>query len=242
MRQIATDKTSVIGVASAVVVISAWTAHLAWILGWDVPATSPVWLGAAVLIQTFLHTGLFITGHDAMHGTVCPANRRINDAIGWLVIKLYALFDYDVLKEKHWEHHADPVSDDDPDFHDGGQDRFWPWYVGFLREYMGVWQFVGMAIAFNVLHHLVGVSLWNLNLLWVAPSLLSTLQLFYFGTYLPHRRPASGFKDGHHATSNAFAPWLSFLTCYHFGYHWEHHAHPETPWWRLPQRREERAH
>jgi beta-carotene ketolase (CrtW type) len=25
----------------------------------------------------------------------------------------------------------------------------------------------------------------------------------------------------------------AFFCCYFFGYHYEHHAFPETPWWRL---------
>lgn len=29
---------------------------------------------------------------------------------------------------------------------------------------------------------------------------------------------------------------LSFLTCYYFGYHLEHHLYPNVPWWRLPER------
>lgn len=27
---------------------------------------------------------------------------------------------------------------------------------------------------------------------------------------------------------------LSFLTCYHFDLHWEHHRWPYAPWWQLP--------
>jgi len=30
-------------------------------------------------------------------------------------------------------------------------------------------------------------------------------------------------------------PALSFLACYHFGYHFEHHARPDLPWWTLWQ-------
>jgi beta-carotene ketolase (CrtW type) len=170
-----------------------------------------------------------------MHGTVAPKNRRLNDRIGGLAVRLYALFSYAKLEEKHWDHHDEPVSDGDPDHHDGGDDRFWPWYVGFIGEYIGFWQIVGMAAVYNVLLHLVGVSAMTLNLFWVLPSLLSTLQLFYFGTYLPHRRPDEGFEDEHRATTNDYSTLVSFLTCYHFGYHHEHHLHPGVPWWRLPE-------
>jgi beta-carotene ketolase (CrtW type) len=69
----------------------------------------------------------------------------------------------------------------------------------------------------------------------VGPALLSTLQLFVFGTWLPHRPHADApFADRHRARSQRWPTWLSLLTCYHFGYHWEHHAHPHVPWWRLP--------
>jgi beta-carotene ketolase (CrtW type) len=30
---------------------------------------------------------------------------------------------------------------------------------------------------------------------------------------------------------------LAMLSCYFFGYHFEHHAYPRTPWWRLYQRK-----
>ena len=55
-----------------------------------------------ILLQTFLYTGLFITAHDAMHGTVFPGNRKFNDLIGTLVAKLYAFFSYQRLLSKHW--------------------------------------------------------------------------------------------------------------------------------------------
>ena len=32
-------------------------------------------------------------------------------------------------------------------------------------------------------------------------------------------------------------PLVSFVSCYHFGYHWEHHVAPHVPWWRLPEAR-----
>lgn len=201
---------------------------LVWVALWALPA---------IALQTFLHTGLFITAHDAMHGTVFPASRRVNDAIGSAAVLLYALFSFRKLHEKHGEHHGRPGEPgEDPDFHDGEHGGFWRWYAHFIANYVGLWQIVGMAVVFNVLEHLVGVPIENLLLFWVLPSLLSTLQLFYFGTYLPHREPhAPG--DPHRARSNAYPAWLSFLTCYHFGYHSEHHEDPSVPWWRLPGRR-----
>ena len=71
-------------------------------------------------------------------------------------------------------------------------------------------------------------------LFWAAPAVLSAVQLFYFGTYLPHRREAQDFADQHRTRTNEFPAIISLLTCFHFGYHHEHHSHPSAPWWRLP--------
>ena len=53
---------------------------------------------------------------------------------------------------------------------------------------------------------------------WVAPSFLSSFQLFYFGTYLPHRSAddhssAKPHVDKHRSRSNELPTWLSLLTC-----------------------------
>jgi beta-carotene ketolase (CrtW type) len=220
------------GIAAGIIAL--WAAGL-WVwLRVDLSAGDIWWIPAAVAVQTFLYTGLFITAHDAIHGTVCPANTRLNRLIGQVAVKLYALFSYKMMRRKHHAHHAHPVSAKDPDGHQESDDRFWPWYFRFLIEYTSVLQIVGMAIAYNILLHLVGIATLNLNLFWVLPALLSTLQLFFFGTYLPHRGPVSAFADEHRAASNDFGLFASFISCYHFGYHWEHHHSPGTPWWRLP--------
>lgn len=192
------------------------------------------WVLPAMAIQTFLCTGLFITAHDAMHGTVAPENSRLNDAIGTVAVMLYALFSFSNLRHHHGFHHEHPGdSERDPDFHDGEHPGFFRWYFRFMFRYLTWWQVAGMALVYNVLLHVAGVPAQNVLLLWVAPALFSTLQLFYFGTFLPHRTPGER-DDPHHAQSSSYPVWLSLLTCYHFGYHREHHEHPAVPWWRLP--------
>ena len=49
-----------------------------------------------------------------------------------------------------------------------------------------------------------------------------------------NRMPAAGYNNSHRAQSNAYSTLCSFITCYHFGYHWEHHEYPCVPWWQLP--------
>jgi len=197
-----------------------------WVLSWVTPALS-LWM-------TLLYTGLFITAHDAMHGTVWPGNRRANDWMGRIAVGLYALFPYRQMVLEHRRHHQHPASLSDPDWHDGQHDSLWRWYLNFVLHYVTWKQVVGMALVFNVLSHVAGIAESRLLLFWVVPSLLSTMQLFYFGTWLPHREAAPAFVDEHRAHSNAWPVWLSFLTCYHFGYHWEHHRFPSVPWWHLP--------
>ncbi len=225
-----------LGLVAALVILAAWTAGMLLLLTRGDPWAP--WAPLAVLLQTFLHTGLFITAHDAMHGTVWPRRPRVNRAVGRLALALYALFPFAALEAAHKEHHRAPASEHDPDYAAGGRTGFWPWYGAFIRRYLSAWQLVGMAAIFNVLEHGLGLPAPRLVLFWVVPSLLSTLQLFYFGTYLPHR-PARGrdlaHHDHHRARSTALSPLGSLLTCYHFGRHWQHHARPDLPWWRLTE-------
>ncbi|MFZ0391896.1 MAG: fatty acid desaturase [Calditrichia bacterium] len=228
---------SIKGLSIAIIVILSWAISLITFLNLGINALPPLLLAAAVLWQTFLYTGLFIIAHDAMHNTVFPLNRKINNFIGSAAVFLYALFSFSRLLEKHWAHHRNPAREDDPDFHDGKHRGFVRWYLHFMVSYVTWRQLLGMAIAYNLLHFVFGIPAADLLVLWVLPSLLSTVQLFYFGTYLPHREE-EGYADEHHARSNNYSVIWSFLTCYHFGYHWEHHEFPYLPWWKLPAARQ----
>ena len=171
-----------------------------------------------------LYTGLFITAHDAMHGTV-SSSPKVNFFIGQLCTALYAAFSFDKLYKKHHEHHRHVHSENDPDYYQG---NFVSWYIHFMKEYLSIWQILIMALVFNVL------KLWvdeiNLVLFWVIPSLLSTLQLFYFGTWLPHHGEHDNLHQSRSQNKNHF---MAFLSCYFFGYHYEHHDAPGLPWWLL---------
>ena len=150
---------------------------------------------------------------------------------------LYAAFPFRKLRAAHAHHHRSPASALDPDYHDGSHPSFARWYLRFFAAYFSWSQVLIMTVLFQLLYRGLGLSMRALILFWVVPSLLSTLQLFYFGTYRPHREPERGYEDLHRARSNEFSPLVSFLTCYHFGYHWEHHEYPQLPWWRLPAAR-----
>jgi beta-carotene ketolase (CrtW type) len=92
-------------------------------------------------------------------------------------------------------------------------------------------QFVCMALIYNLLKIIVPEV--NLIFLWIIPAFLSTLQLFFFGTYKPHRLPHTHEMEPHFARSQKKNFLGGLLSCYFFGFHFEHHSSPKTPWWRL---------
>jgi len=218
--------------AIALGLLIAWGASAATLFSLDYGAYSWRWIAAAIIGHGFLYTGLFIVTHDAMHGSVCPSFPRLNHAIGAIASYAYALFPYSVLKQKHHIHHQYPTTAQDPDFHDG---RFGivSWYFNFIQQYWGWGQFWGISCIVYPLMWVFHVHAVNLLLFWILPFVISSLQLFFFGTYLPHRR-GNGYPSDHCARSLPL-PWLlSLCTCYHFSYHEEHHRYPQVPWWWLP--------
>jgi beta-carotene ketolase (CrtW type) len=222
-------------------VLGGWALVVGWGLLASGVSTWPVGLiGLWGLLATWLYTGLFIIAHDAMHGVAVPSSRRWNDLLGRVALGLYAAFPYAPMVHEHRRHHRAPASADDPDFHAEGAPAMVAWYLRFVGQYLRWQQFVILAVVFNVLHHGLGVEQWRLWAFWIVPSVASTWQLFYFGTYRPHREPAQGYADVHRAQSSAWPTWATLLSCYHFGLHWEHHAWPHVPWFRLPQARRER--
>ena len=212
-----------LGVLIAVVLIAVWLSSLSFLLSWNFSWSNPL-VYLMIFIQMHLYTGLFITAHDAMHGTI-SSNKTVNNFIGYLSVFLYAGFFYNRLYAKHHKHHSHVHTEEDPDFAPHG---FWKWYFSFMMNYVTIIQLVIMAVAFNVLQ--IWVKQENLLLFWVLPSLLSTFQLFYFGTYQPHK---GDHENEYHSSTLQKNHLLAFFTCYFFGYHLEHHQKPATPWWQL---------
>ncbi len=216
------------GIYIGVTIIFLWCVHLLFFLFYPLDWSSPIPY-VAMLLQTHLYTGLFITAHDSMHGLVSK-NKRLNEWIGRMCTTLFAFNFYGNLFKKHHLHHKHVASEHDPDYHES--DNFFIWYLSFARQYINIWQIVLMAITYNVLKLFIPTE--NLISIWMIPSILSTFQLFYFGTYLPHRGAHSP-DNIHKSRSQTKNDVWAFLTCYFFGYHYEHHASPGTPWYKLPQ-------
>jgi beta-carotene/zeaxanthin 4-ketolase len=223
-------------VASVIMIL--WISSLRFLLFIDLDPLTPFWLFSAVAGRVFIQTGLFIVAHDAIHGAVFPRHHRLNHWIGQLALTLYALLPYRKLALNHWQHHRHPGQVGDPDFHDGIHRNIFIWYLKFMKGYLDIRQriilFFGMGILFLVLHSGFHIPIASLFLFWILPIALSSMQLFIFGTYLPHRIDKDDTENSHHITSSKYSLILSFLTCYHFGYHWEHHTYPCVPWYCLP--------
>lgn len=205
-------------------IILLWFGSLFALLQLPISWSNP-WIYLGVLVQMHLYTGLFITAHDAMHGVV-SSNRSLNQATGWIAALLFSYNFYGRLFPKHHSHHRHVATDLDPDYHPSG--KFFLWYFSFIRQYLSVWQILLMAVTFNLLKLIYPTE--NLILFWMIPAILSTFQLFYFGTYLPHM---GDNENRHHSRSQSKNHLWAFLSCYFFGYHYEHHDSPWTPWWRL---------
>jgi len=240
-RIVFTPVDTAIGLGLAGLILGAWLGvHIVSIFFVD-------WIGSGlwplaplvVALQCWLSVGMFIVAHDTIHGSLVPGRQGLNHAIGQLCVGLYAGFSYAKLSASHHDHHRYAGTEQDPDFDANHPSAFWPWYLKFFRTYFGVREFAALAVGVAIYAIILGPRWPNMLVFWALPAILSSLQLFYFGTYRPHRIEAGeSFADAHRTRSNDF-PWLvSLLTCFHFGYHHEHHDKPWTPWWKLPSVRE----
>ncbi|SFP46423.1 fatty acid desaturase [Sphingomonas rubra] len=229
------------GLTLAALVCAGWiTLHVAGMVLVPVRwATLPLVLAMAA-VQCWLSVGLFIVAHDAMHGSLAPGRPRLNAAIGATLLFLYAGFAWARMRDAHFEHHRAPGSRDDPDFDADHPSDGLRWYATFLSRYFG-WPSGLYVCTVVTAYWLLGVPLLNILLLYGLPAIASSVQLFYFGTYRPHRHDETVFDDTHNARSEGWGSWLSLVTCFHFGYHHEHHLDPAVPWWRLPAARRARA-
>lgn len=219
------------GLVIALTIIIFWVLHLFYSLIYINIDFSSIFLYLHIAIQAYLYTGLFITAHDAMHQVISP-NKTVNKVIGSISTFLFAGMSYKRLIKNHIKHHDFPASKDDPDFCYKSQNLF-VWFFTFMYRYTTITQIIVMAIIFNVLHLFYNQT--NIILFWIIPAFLGTFQLFFFGTYLPHRKPHTEEMLPYNSRTLKKNHLIAMLSCYFFGYHWEHHDKPYVPWWKLYQ-------
>ena len=227
------------GLVLSAAITAAWLLSLLTLLAVDLASQPLALVVLAVGVRTFLQTGLFIIGHDAMHGVLLPLRPRANQRLGQLALALYAGLPYQRCLHNHRQHHRAPGSRHDPDVLDGAGPL--AWYGRFMAGYLGREQMTALLTSWAVClllawRHSPTPGLTVL-LVCILPLVLSSLQLFAFGTYLPHRAAGLALEPGQQARSLDLPVWLSLLACYHFGYHREHHEVPGLPWFALPSQR-----
>ena len=91
-----------------------------------------------------------------------------------------------------------------------------------MGHYSTFWQLFWESFQFwsfcAIGHRILGIEFGHMvvrvALIWALPALFSGFQLFFFGTYLPHRNNP---KSVHSARSNDWPYLISLLSCFHFG-------------------------
>lgn len=222
----------------AAIITGVWLASLIGCLSVDWQSL-PWWgLIGAVLLRAQFQTGLFIIGHDAMHQVLWPKRRDWNDRVGAVVLALYAALPYRACQDNHRHHHQFSATSMDPDFPSEPGGSAVSWYCQFMTGYLSVKQMTALLMTWSALAAVcwtfTAAPVINVLLFCTLPLLLSSIQLFVFGTYLPHRRQRE--QCGSRKPDSLDLPmWLSLLTCFHFGYHREHHENPGLAWFELPK-------
>ncbi len=225
-----------IGLTLAAMIAGAWLSiHFYGMIVFELTwASLPVAIGLAV-VQCWLSVGVFIITHDAMHGSLAPGWPRLNSTIGAVLLMLYAGFNWRFMRDAHFTHHKLSGLAGDPDFDENHPTSFARWYWTFFKRYFGIQSLLFVHAVVALYWFAFDVPFLQIFVLYGAPALLSSLQLFYFGTYRPHHQAmAKPFADHHNARSNDFGTLASLASCFHFGYHLEHHRAPNVPWWALP--------
>lgn len=104
------------GLLISIVIVGLWLTSLLNLLSVSVLNSSWIWLVVGIVARTYLHTGLFILAHDAMHGNLIPHHKSLNSTIGRLAVGIYGLLPYDRCAKNHANHHRYPSQNGDPDF------------------------------------------------------------------------------------------------------------------------------
>ncbi|MEN9879116.1 MAG: hypothetical protein RLZZ158_2155 [Cyanobacteriota bacterium] len=228
----------------ALLVLWLWLSSLYWFLTSPSLRYSLPLIVLAVLLRTFLQTGLFIVAHDAMHGNLVPGKAVFNTWLGVVFLGVYGLLSYDICRENHINHHQFCGQSGDPDVPLALLAKPLAWYFRFMYSYTSLGQLLGLVMIWGlsllVLPGDWGQLLFGLACFWILPMVLSSAQLFIFGTYLPHRSASGAQENASQGpgdcliVSTDLHEFWSLLSCYHFGYHCEHHNNPALAWHQLP--------
>jgi len=143
----------------AATITAIWVITLVHCLSLNLDSLQLSTLIPLVLLRTFVQTGLFIIGHDAMHGTLVPKSSKLNHGIGSVALILYAGLSYRRCKSNHVLHHLKAETESDPDYKSHPDHSALRWFWDFMSRYMNARPLTILVSSWMVLiipHSLIG--------------------------------------------------------------------------------------
>lgn len=225
----------------AIVALCLWVIGIAGYLTGSLPA----WMSVpTTAVGTYMGFTVF---HESCHRTA-HTNRRVNDALGWLPALVLG-FVYPVFRSAHLQHHAHTNDHEfDPD-HFVARDPSWLlplWLLGTARWYRVLahrhgwstpgWRRVQAALDIGVLVAVVGTlatdTFTAFAVVWLVPTLIAGMFLFWAFDYLPHHPHDSTerFQDTRIQPGRIRHALLLAQN-----YHLIHHLWVSVPWFRYRQ-------
>ena len=214
------------------------------------------WPVAWIVVGCRQHA-LAILGHDGAHWHV-SANRKLNDLLTYALVFVPMGFDLIAYRKFHLAHHAHLGTRRDPEIYLKDRSRFYdlqrckgrilldailvcfgagiPQIVDFYRLLWREASSNARVIGVSLTAAMVLVVLGSMGLGWAAAvwliSLLTTNWAFFqLRVWTEHQ----GTSGTHRITANW---WQRLLFLPHNTWlHWEHHKHPQVPYYNLPSAR-----
>ncbi len=195
---------------------------------------------------------LFSVVHDSSHGSI-STHKRFNDALGHIGMLFFGpLATLTLARWIHMQHHRlTNVEGKDPDFFGHKIDMWMPlrwmsfdfYYTKFFLEQAGSIRKKFMArliiqvsavVLIVVLCVYFGYG-WEVTMLWLLPTRISSVLFVMMFVYLPHVPfKVSAPEDEYQASSiRPGLEWLLSPLMVYQNYHLVHHLYPRAPFYRM---------
>lgn len=197
--------------------------------------------------------------HDGIHLLLYP-NKKINDAITRIFLSSPLFYSLTSIRSIHYKHHAHLKDDEDPEMNQLEYPEFaFPFTlqtltVILLKDLSGynfikykLLKIVTMIKKRNISFHFIRITLFLALIIFLAYkfSILHLFILFWIVPYITVYQVLNRFRlyfehnnldESESQTRNMVFPLgvNFFISPYNLGYHKEHHAHPNIPFYNLP--------
>lgn len=217
---------------------------------WALGGALTLWQGA--VINGVIVYFLFSVVHDSSHGAI-STNKRLNDGFGHVGMLLFGpIAPLDLARWIHMQHHRftnDPVKD--PDHFGHRMDLLTPlrwanfdyFYTSYFLRNAGpmrarfmnrLYLQIGFVVLVTAAAFVTGHG-WQLVMLWLVPTRISSFLFVLMFVYLPHAPfKATAQKDEYQASNiRAGFEWLLTPLMAFQNYHLVHHLYPRAPFYRM---------